>query len=76
MPGRSWRPSVGDRDVVTLIRRERLAGMLLARSGLADAIDAAVVCLASDGDDIFTSDPGCLWALAQAAGVLIELISV
>ena len=50
--------------------------MLLARSGLADAIDAAVVCLASDGDDIFTSDPGCLWALAQAAGVLIELISV
>jgi hypothetical protein len=111
----------GDRDVVALIKRERLAGrvpvshggvvaqvwrggtgrqvpvarllagvdiatlddglgrragMLLARSGLADAIDAAVVCLAGDGDDILTSDPGDLRALAQAAGAHIELIPV
>ena len=111
----------GDRDVVALIKRERLAGrvpvshggvvaqvwrggsgrqvpvarllagvdvaalddglgqragMLLARSGLADAIDAAVVCLAGDGDDILTSDPGDLRALAQAAGVHVELIPV
>jgi hypothetical protein len=50
--------------------------MLLARSGLADAIDAAVVSLARDGDDILTSDPGDLRALAQAAGVHIELIPV
>jgi hypothetical protein len=109
----------GDRDVVALIKRERLAGrvpvshggvvaqvwrggtgrqvpvarlltgvdvavfdaglgrragMLLARSGLADAIDAAVVCLAADGDDILTSDPGDLQNLAQAAGVHVELI--
>jgi DNA-binding transcriptional MocR family regulator len=54
----------------------RRAGMLLASSGLADAIDAAVVCLARDGDDILTSDPGDLRALAQAAGVHIELIPV
>jgi hypothetical protein len=54
----------------------RRAGMLLARSGLADAIDAAVVCLAADGDDILTSDPGDLQALAQAAGVHVELIQV
>ncbi|MGE5292285.1 MAG: hypothetical protein ACM3ML_34885 [Micromonosporaceae bacterium] len=111
----------GDRDVVALIKRERLAsripvshggviaqvwrggsgrqvplgrllagvdiaalddglgrraGMLLARSELADAIDAAVVCLAGDGDDILTSDPGDLRALAQAAGVHVELIPV
>jgi hypothetical protein len=111
----------GDRDVVALIKRERLAGrvpvshggvvaqvwrggtgrqvpvarllagvdiaavddglgrragMLLAHSGLADAIDAAVVCLAGDGDDILTSDPGDLRALAQAAGVHVELIPV
>jgi hypothetical protein len=111
----------GDRDVVALIKRERLAGrvpvshggvvaqvwrggtgrqvpvarllggvdvaalddhlgrragMLLARTGLADAIDAAVICLAGDGDDILTSDPGDLRALAEAAGIHVELISV
>jgi DNA-binding transcriptional MocR family regulator len=54
----------------------RRAGMLLARSGLADAIDAAVMCLAGDGDDILTSDPGDLLVLAQAAGVHVELIPV
>jgi hypothetical protein len=54
----------------------RRVGMLLARSGLADAIDAAVVALVGDGDDILTSDPGDLRALAQAAGVHVELIPV
>jgi hypothetical protein len=54
----------------------RRAGMLLARTGHADAIDAAVVCLAGDGDDILTSDPGDLRALAEAAGVHVELIPV
>ena len=54
----------------------RRAGVLLALGGLADAIDAAVVCLAADGYDILTSDPGDLRALAQAAGVHVELIPV
>jgi len=54
----------------------RRAGMLLARSGLADAVDAAVVSLATDGDDILTSDPGDLRALAQAADAHVELIPV
>ena len=110
----------GDRDVVALVKRERLAGrvpvtnggvvaqvwrggsgprhpspgywparivpiddslgrragMLLARAGQADAIDAAVVCLAADGDDILTSDPGDLRVLAETAGVHVELIPV
>ena len=111
----------GDRDVVALIKRERLAGrapvtnggvvaqvwrggsgrqasvarllagvdiapiddslgrragMLLARTGCADAIDAAVVCLAVDGDNIVTSDPGDLRILAEAAEVHVELIPV
>ncbi len=35
----------------------RRAGRLPARSGLADPVDAAVVCLAGDDDDILTSDP-------------------
>ena len=54
----------------------RRAGVLLARAGCRDAIDAAVVCLAADGDDILTSDPGDLRALAQAAEVHVELITV
>jgi hypothetical protein len=111
----------GDRDVVALIKRERLAdrsplthggvvaqvwrggsgrqaevarvlpgvdvksldellgkraGVLLGQSGGADAIDAAIVCLATDGDEILTSDVGDLRGLAEAAGVHIELIPV
>lgn len=54
----------------------RRAGILLGRSGLSDAIDAAVVCLAADGDDILTSDPGDLIALAEAADIHVELIAV
>ena len=57
-------------------RLGRRAGMLLARSGQSDAIDATVVCLAADGDDILTSDPGDLRALAEAAEIHVELIPV
>lgn len=52
----------------------RRAGLLLALSGGSDAIDAAVVCLASDGDDILTSDPDDLRVLAEVAEVHVELI--
>jgi hypothetical protein len=54
----------------------RRAGMLLAASGGSVAIDAGVVGLAADGDDILTSDPGDLHALAEAAGVHVELIAI
>lgn len=54
----------------------RRAGMLLALAGRSDAIDAAVVCLARDGDDILTSYPDDLRDLAQAAGLHVELIPV
>jgi hypothetical protein len=57
-------------------RLGRRAGMLLARSGQSDAIDAAVVCLAADGDDILTSDPSDLRALAQAAEIHVDLVLV
>ena len=52
------------------------AGALLGKSRGDDAIDAAVICLAADGDDVLTSDPGDLSALAEAAGVHIDLIPV
>ena len=44
--------------------------------GQSDAIDATVVCLAADGDDILTSDPGDLRALAEAAEIHVELVPV
>ena len=111
----------GDRDIVALVKRERLAqrsplshggvvaqiwrggsgrqaevarllrgvevraldeelgkkaGVLLGHSGAEDAVDAALVCLAADGDDILTSDPGDFRALAEAAGVHVDLVSV
>lgn len=54
----------------------RQAGKLLGRSRSDDAIDAAVVCLAHDGDDILTSDARDLRRLAEAAGLHVELIPV
>lgn len=54
----------------------RRAGALLARAGTSDVIDAAVVLLASDGDDILTSDPEDLAALAEAGGTHADLIAV
>lgn len=50
--------------------------MLPAGSGTSDAIDATVVYVAADGDDILTSDPGDLHALAQAAEIHVDLIPV
>ena len=57
-------------------RLGKLAGMLLAWTGGSDAIDASVVCLSRDGDDILTSDPGDLQDLARASGIHVELIPV
>lgn len=52
----------------------RRAGVLLGQSGTADAIDAAVICLAIDGDEIVTSDVGDLRPLAEAAGIHVDLV--
>ena len=82
-----WRGGAGRRailarllagvDVQALdISLGKRAGMLLGRSGGADAIDAAIVCLAGDGDEILTSDPNDLRALAEAAGLHVELVPV
>ena len=57
-------------------RLGRRAGSLLGRSGQFDAIDAAVVCLAADGDEILTSDPGDLRELAEVADIHVDLIPV
>lgn len=54
----------------------RRTGVLLGVGEQADVIDAAVVLLAHDGDEIFTSDPGDLRDLAVAAGLHVELVPV
>jgi hypothetical protein len=54
----------------------RRAGMLLGRTRTADAIDAAVVLLAADGDTILTSDADDLVPLAVAATVHVDIVPV
>lgn len=55
----------------------RRAGILLARSGARDVIDAAVVLLAAaDLDEILTSDPQDIAALVAAAGIHVDVIPV
>ena len=54
--------------------RGRASGELLATSGLSDVIDAALVLLSDDGDEIVTSDVDDLAELAVAAGRHVELI--
>ena len=54
----------------------RQAGVLLGAAGESDVIDAAVVLLAHDGDEIYTSDPRDLRTLAEAAGRHVDLIPV
>ncbi len=54
----------------------RSAGSLLARDGGVDVIDAGLVLLAEDGDDIVTSDPGDLESLAVRLGRHVELLRV
>ena len=54
----------------------RAAGELLARTRRSDVIDAALVLLAEDDDEIVTSDKNDLVPLARAAGRLVDIIPV
>lgn len=54
----------------------RRAGVLLARSGLTDAIDAALAAMAAHGDQIITSDPHDLAALVAVTGRRIDVVPV
>lgn len=54
----------------------RRAGVLLARTATRDVIDAAVILLAEDGDEILTSDPRDLAILAAAAHADIEIMQI
>jgi hypothetical protein len=57
-------------------RLGRAGGELLAQAGGTDIVDAALVLLARDGDDILTSDPGDLALLVGLTGRHVEVIRV
>lgn len=52
----------------------RAAGELLRASGASDVIDAAVVLLAADGDEIVTLDLDDFESLAAVSGRHVELV--
>lgn len=52
----------------------RNAGKLLGAARLSDVVDAALVLLAGDGDEIVTIDTGDIKTLAAIAGRHIELL--
>ena len=52
----------------------RAAGELLGRARQRDVIDAALVLLANDGDQIVTSDPDDIEPLAFVSGRHIEIV--
>jgi len=54
----------------------RRAGVLLGNVGGNDVLDAAIVLLAKDGDEIWTSDPEDLQILAGASGTHLDIIPV
>ena len=54
----------------------RSSGELLATAHLKDVIDAALVLLAGDGDQLITSDPDDIEPLAAAVGRDIEIVVV
>ena len=57
-------------------QRARSIGLLLAAARTRDVVDASLVDLAFDGDEILTSDPGDLVKLAEAAGKTLIITRV
>lgn len=57
-------------------RLGRAAGVLLARAGATDVVDAALAAIAEDGDDVLTSDPSDLAALLESTGRHVEILTV
>lgn len=54
----------------------RRAGVLLARTGTSDVVDALVVATALPGDEIVTSDPDDIALLVEADGRRLDLTPI
>lgn len=53
----------------------RSAGVLLGTAETSDPVDASLVLLARDGDQILTSDPDDIAHLTQAAGLRVRVVA-
>jgi hypothetical protein len=67
-------PGIAVRAIDDELGRE--AGVLLGRAKTSDVIDAALVLIAEDGDEIFTADEDDLRHLASVAGKIIDLVRI
>jgi hypothetical protein len=56
--------------------RSRAVGKLLGASATSDVVDAAVVEIAADGDEILTGDPADIIRIARAAGRRVAVIPI
>ena len=84
--GQVWRDGARQANVARLLKATEVAplgaelgkraGALLGRAKRTDVIDAALVLLGVDRDEVLTSDPDDLIALAATAGVHLELVRV
>jgi len=63
-------------EVAVTPARARAIGALLALARATDVVDAAVIELAQDDDEILTSDPSDLKRLANASGKRLVITSV
>jgi hypothetical protein len=52
----------------------RVAGVLLGRAGMTDAVDASVVAVSAAGDRVLTSDAGDIRPLVAASGRSILVV--
>jgi predicted nucleic acid-binding protein len=84
--GQVWRGGARQAQIARLLQAAeivpidlelgRVAGELLGLTRGRDVVDASVVLLAVDGDQILTSDPDDLRAPAAFAGIHVELVRV
>jgi len=65
---------VKERDLTG--EQARLVGRLLRQNGTTDVVDGTIVDIANDGDEILTSDPGDIRALALVAGKTLLITRV
>jgi len=81
----AWREANGRQAVLARLLRlvevhdveqatARAAGVLLGRSGTSDAVDAVLVLLARDGDQILTSDPRDIGRLVTTLGRDVTIV--
>lgn len=83
--GQVWRSRSGEQALVARALRGvevapldaalgRMSGRLLAISGTSDVIDAALISLAEEGDQIATSDALDLLLLVDATDIDVEIV--